>query len=383
MNSDSLFEEIRPLRDHEVKSTIQSLINDEQFVKSMSSGLKGLMTWEELKQNLLKIENVFQFQAYVIRPLICQLAEKTVTELYTINWEKSGKSKSNLIISNHRDIILDSAFLNISMIKFGMPTTEIAIGDNLLIYQWIRDVVRLNKSFIVKRGVSVRQMLETSKQLSDYIHNTITENSQSIWLAQREGRAKDSNDRTQTSLLKMLSLHDSAHLKETLSELNILPLALSYELDPCDFLKAKEFQLKRDNPEYKKTKADDLENMMTGLTGYKGRVSLKFGNDINPKIAELGDINDKATILETIAHAIDAEIFSNYVFYPFNYIAYDEMIGTKTCKNKYSDEDVNRFNKYMDAQLAKIDIPNKDDKFLRERMVEMYGNPVRNFLELK
>ncbi len=383
MNFDSLFEDIRPLRDHEIKSTIQSLINDEQFVKAISSGLKGLMAWDDFKQNLLRVENVYQFQANIIRPFICQLVEKTVTELNTHNFERSENSKGNLIISNHRDIILDSAFLNISRIKFGLPTTEIAIGDNLLIYQWIRDVVRLNKSFIVKRSVSVRQMLETSKHLSDYIHNTITEYNQSIWLAQREGRAKDSNDRTQISLLKMLSLHNSAHLKETLSQLNILPLALSYELDPCDFLKAKEFQLKRDNPGYKKTQADDLENMMTGLMGFKGRVSLKFGHEINSKIAELGDISDKATILEKIAHAIDAEIFSNYVFYPFNYVAYDEMTGSASCRNKYTDEDVTKFNKYMEGQLAKINIPGKDEKFLRERMVVMYGNPVKNFLELQ
>ncbi|HHT30683.1 1-acyl-sn-glycerol-3-phosphate acyltransferase, partial [Petrimonas mucosa] len=288
----------------------------------------------------------------------------------------------HLYISNHRDIVLDAAFLNILLFDRGTDTCEIAIGDNLLIYRWITDLVRLNKSFIVKRGVSVREMLDTSRHLSEYIFDTIANRRQSVWIAQREGRAKDSDDKTQTSLLKMLTLHNSAKPSEALRSLDIVPLAITYEFDPCDYLKAKEYQLKRDNPEYRKSQADDIENMRTGIMGYKGRVSFSFGNRINDTLSQIDPETGRSEVLEIAREAIDREIYRNYVFFPINYVAYDLMEKSNTFSAHYTDKDRQFFENYIAGQIAKIEIPGKDHAFLREKLVEMYGNTVKNFVSV-
>lgn len=312
-----------------------------------------------------------------------QIIAKTTDGVSAVGIDNLEKEESYLFISNHRDIVLDAALLNIMFFDNDRNTSEIAIGDNLLIYPWITDLVRLNKSFIVKRKVSIREMLATSKQLSEYIYDTINRRNQSIWLAQREGRSKDSDDRTQGSLLKMLTLYDRTEPLKALQALNIVPLALSYEYDPCDYLKAKEFQQKRDNPEHVKSQSDDIENMRTGITGYKGKVVFSFGNPINEKLEETTDNVEKSDVLSFVSKSIDTEIFRSYYFFPINWVAYDMMMGTINHSDKYSDSDVENFNSYLDRQIDKIDLPNKDYNFLRGKIIEMYGNTVKNQLSVK
>lgn len=312
-----------------------------------------------------------------------QIIAKTTDGVSAVGIDNLKKEESYLFISNHRDIVLDAALLNIMFFDNDRNTSEIAIGDNLLIYPWITDLVRLNKSFIVKRKVSIREMLATSKQLSEYIYDTINRRNQSIWLAQREGRSKDSDDRTQGSLLKMLTLYDRTEPLKALQALNIVPLALSYEYDPCDYLKAKEFQQKRDNPEHVKSQSDDIENMRTGITGYKGKVVFSFGNPINEKLEETTDNAEKSDVLSFVSKSIDTEIFRSYYFFPINWVAYDMMMGTINHSDKYSDSDVENFNSYLDRQIDKIDLPNKDYNFLRGKIIEMYGNTVKNQLSVK
>lgn len=312
-----------------------------------------------------------------------QIIAKTTDGVSAVGIDNLEKEESYLFISNHRDIVLDAALLNIMFFDNDRSTSEIAIGDNLLIYPWITDLVRLNKSFIVKRKVSIREMLATSKQLSEYIYDTINRRNQSIWLAQREGRSKDSDDRTQGSLLKMLTLYDRTEPLKALQALNIVPLALSYEYDPCDYLKAKEFQQKRDNPEHVKSQSDDIENMRTGITGYKGKVVFSFGNPINEKLEETTDNVEKSDVLSFVSKSIDTEIFRSYYFFPINWVAYDMMMGTINHSDKYSDSDVENFNSYLDRQIDKIDLPNKDYNFLRGKIIEMYGNTVKNQLSVK
>jgi hypothetical protein len=274
------FRNIRPLLDSEVPETVARLIADEGFKRAVEPIMKPL-SWEQFSGIVTRCKSKDDFQAQIIHPLLKQLIHQTTTKMVGTGWENIKKENSYLFISNHRDIVLDAAFFNILLFDKQFQTTEIAIGDNLLIHPWITDLVRINKSFIVKRSVSVREMLKVSRQLSNYIHHTINQRAQSIWIAQREGRAKDSNDKTQTSLLKMLTLHDSAKPLEMLHQLSIVPLSISYEYDPCDFLKAKEFQLKRDATGHKKTEADDIENMGTGIMGFKGRVVFRLGECIN------------------------------------------------------------------------------------------------------
>lgn len=270
--------------------------------------------------------------------------------------------------------MLDSAFLDVLLNKHGYPTTvEIGIGDNLLIYPWIKRLVRMNKAFTVRRGLTAHEMMRSSQLMSSYIHYAVTQKKENIWIAQREGRAKDSDDRTQESVLKMMAMGGD------LKELNIVPLTISYEYDPCDYLKAQEFQQKRDNPGFKKSKQDDLDNMKTGIFGYKGRVHYHCGTPINQWLDEVKDL-PKNEFFKAVAERMDKEIHSHYCLYPCNYIALDELEGNKTYADQYADADVQRFNEYLAGQLAKINIPNKDEAFLRERLLTMYANPLRNYL---
>ncbi len=376
------FDDIRPLHDNEVPSAVKSLINDLYFRRAVEPMIKPI-SWEIFSGAMLACKSVNDFQGTIIYPFMKQLIAKTTSELTGIGFDDLKNGSSHIFISNHRDIVLDAAFLNILFFDEKINTSEIAIGDNLLIYPWITELVRLNKSFIVKRGVSVREMLDTSRHLSEYIFDTIVNRNQSIWIAQREGRAKDSDDKTQTSLLKMLTLYNSSKPVEALKSINIVPLSITYEFDPCDFLKAKEYQLKRDNPEHKKSQADDIENMRTGIMGFKGKVFFKFGKQINDELSQIGTEANRTQILESAANAIDTEIYKNYVFFPMNYIAYDLMENSNKFIDKYTEEDKVAFDKYIDGQIVKIDIPNKDYDFLREKLIEMYGNTVKNFVSVK
>ncbi len=376
------FDDIRPVFDVEVKHVIGRLLDDEAFANAVKP-IIAPMTWDMFVGAIQSCDTVYEFQRNIVYPFVKQIIERTTDELSAVGVENFDKNNGNLFISNHRDIVLDAAFLNILFFDNDMDTSEIAIGDNLLVYPWITDLVRLNKSFIVKRKVSVREMLATSKQLSEYIYDTIKRRNQSIWLAQREGRAKDSNDRTQTSLLKMLTLYDRSKPFEALKSLNIVPLALSYEYDPCDYLKAKEFQQKRDNPNHVKSKADDIENMITGISGHKGRVVFSFGNPLNNNSSDFSDITNNSELLSSIGNYIDKEIFMNYHFYPINYIAYDMMMGSAEHSDKYTSSDVDSFNKYIEEQISKVELPNKDVEFLRGKIIEMYGNTLKNHLSIK
>ncbi len=380
--NNDIFNDIRPYLDSEVPEAIAQLLVDNNFRKIVEPIIKP-HTWEQFSALLMQSKTKFDFQKTVVYPIMKRLIEKTTTELNSSNWENIDKSKARLFISNHRDIVLDAAFFNILLFDNESDTTEIAIGDNLLVYPWIEKLVRINKSFIVKRSVSVRQMLEVSGQLSNYINNTINNRNQSIWLAQREGRAKDSNDKTQISLLKMLVLNNRANPIDALKQLNITPLSISYEYDPCDFLKAKEFQLKRDNADYKKSQADDLENMYTGIVEFKGRVNFKLGNPINSQLIEIPSETGRGEILQTVADIIDKEIYLNYTFYPINYVAYDLMTRSNSFNSQYSDEDKTKFEQYLNTQIARINIPNKDVDFLRMKIIEMYGNTVKSYLDVK
>ncbi len=380
METTHLFDDIRPLHDHEVAETIASLLDDFYFRRAVEPFIKPF-TWEQFSAGMGSCHSKHDFQRNIIYPVMHKLIERTTTEMNGYGWDNIGRENNQLFISNHRDIVLDAAFLNMLMFDKEKPTTEIAIGDNLLIYPWIEKLVRLNKSFIVKRGVSVRQMLEVSTLLSRYIHHTVYGRKQPVWIAQREGRAKDSDDKTQVSLLKMLTLYDSAHPLDALKQLRITPLSISYEQDPCDFLKAKEFQLKRDNPSHKKSNADDIENMLTGIMGFKGRVHFRFGNCINPLLDALPADTPRNEVLEKAAGIIDREIYSNYSFFPFNYVAYDRMSNSDRFASEYTTDDEQQFDGYLQNQINKIEIPNKDETFLRKKMIEMYGNTVKNSLQ--
>ena len=371
------FDEIRPYEPEEMKQAFEDLLSDRQFIVVM----KGFAPWvpKSVRNGLLRlafkgVKSPLDFQKRFMKPVVKYIIRKH-TDGCTFDDARIKNSQLRFtFVSNHRDIVLDSAFLDVKLVEAGYPTTvEIGIGDNLLIYPWIKRLVRMTKAFTVRRGLSLRETLAASQLMSRYIHFAVTQKKENLWIAQREGRAKDSNDRTQDAVLKMLAMGGE------LKELNIVPLTISYEFDPCDYLKAQEFQQKRDNPGFKKSRQDDLDNMKTGIFGYKGRVVYRTAASINTWIDELADL-PKSEFFKAVAERMDTEIHKGYELFPCNYIALDMLNGDQANSAHYTAADKQRFETYLSGQLAKIIIDHKDETFLRERMLTMYANPLRNHL---
>lgn len=376
------FEDIRPLNQDEVQAAIEELLASEEFRHALRY-VKPDLDWDQLSAAMRACKTKEQFKSTLAYDAVMTVAKKTTFSLTISGRSRLPEGKpACTFISNHRDIVLDASFLNVMLYDVGYGMTQVAIGDNLLIRPWIKTFVRLNNSFIVKRGVSVRQMLEVSGTLSAYINHTIKDTKESIWIAQREGRAKDSNDRTQPSVLKMLCMAGGKDIIGNLKSLNLVPVAISYEFDPCDYLKAQEFQLKRDNPEYHKTQRDDLLNMETGILNNKGRVHFTISQLINDQLDQLDPNMDRNELFAAVASIIDKEIYRHYRFYPNNYVAYDLLSSTRRFSDHYGLKDKKAFEEYLQKQLDKIVIPNKDENFLRKKILEMYANPLKNFLAL-
>lgn len=376
------FEDIRPLNQDEVQAAIEELLASEEFRHALRY-VKPDLDWDQLSAAMRACKTKEQFKSTLAYDAVMTVAKKTTFSLTISGRSRLPEGKpACTFISNHRDIVLDASFLNVMLYDVGYGMTQVAIGDNLLIRPWIKTFVRLNNSFIVKRGVSVRQMLEVSDTLSAYINHTIKDTKESIWIAQREGRAKDSNDQTQPSVLKMLCMAGGKDIIGNLKSLNLVPVAISYEFDPCDYLKAQEFQLKRDNPEYHKTQRDDLLNMETGILNNKGRVHFTISKLINDQLDQLDPNMNRNELFAAVASIIDKEIYRHYRFYPNNYVAYDLLSGTRRFSDHYGLKDKRTFEEYLQKQLDKIVIPNKDENFLRKKILEMYANPLKNFLAL-
>lgn len=377
----SKFDEIRPLNNDEVKEAIEGLVVNPEVKRALTYIMPDL-NWEELTQKMRSFKTKEEFKSVLAHQIVMAIAKKSTFSLSVSGRSRLTPGDCYTFISNHRDIVLDASFLNVMLYDVGYGMTQVAIGDNLLIRPWIETVVRLNNSFIVKRGVTGRQILEASALLSAYIHHTIKETKESVWIAQREGRAKDSDDRTQASIIKMLNMGGDKDLLSNIMELNIAPVSITYEYDPCDYLKAKEFQQRRDNPDFSKSPKDDLISMETGILGYNGRVHFTLGNPINKKLAKLDKDMDKTMLINTIATEIDSEIFMHYRFYPGNYVAYDMLMQTNRFADSYSAKDKITFETYLQDQLNKIELPDKDEAFLRTKMLEMYSNPLKNHLSV-
>lgn len=375
------FDEIRSLYPEEVPAAMQKLVVEKPFMKVVST-LFPLMPKEQLKQKLLSFKDADALQKEMVYPFLQYLEANMTTGITLTGVENIDKNTNYFYISNHRDIILDSALFCGKLLENKMDTVEIAIGDNLLIIPWIEQFVRINKSFIVQRGLTARQVLESSKRLSAYLRHVLYDKKSSLWIAQREGRAKNSDDRTQESLLKMFNLEGNSNsVVENLKALNICPLSISYEYDPCDFLKAKEFQQKRDNPEHKKSQQDDLINMQTGVMGFKGQVVYHMAGCINDELDEIAKLtSNRNEQIHLIAKLIDKHIHKNYTIYPINKIAYDELFGDSEFAKNHTISEKKIYEEYIDKQIRKIEIENKDREFLRRKIVEMYANPLKNYL---
>ena len=313
---------------------------------------------------------LFFVDAFISLPILRRMKRRTTTSMtleYHGDREQIEKDirQGAFFMTNHRDICMDSAWLTYLLCFRYRIHPYIGIGNNLFGKWWIEHVVRTLRAFVVIRNGNFREQIENAKLLSEYIHYQ-RKRGKSIWLAQREGRAKDGNDVTQPGVLKMLTI-DSKNFLESIKELNICPVSISYEYDPCDYLKAREMQLKRDNPDWKKSREDDIESMSVGMKGRKGKVVYRLTTSINPEIDKAIAANpellnmSKNEQIQFVCNLIDQHIHAAYEMY----------------------ERGEKFDQYIEGQLAKINIPNKDENFLREKLYEMYDNQVKNYEKAK
>lgn len=375
------FDPIRPFEPDELPDVFDRLLQNEQFC-SVLAYLYPDVPKEALAAKMHACKDNLDFQKTFCYGFLVQLLAR-LSKGCDIDIASLDTDSRYTFISNHRDIVLDSALLDKLLIDAGFNTTcEIAIGDNLLKLPWVKDLVRVNKSFIVERALSMREMLMASKRLSEYMHFVIAEKNDNVWIAQREGRAKDSNDRTQEAILKMMVMGGEGSIINRLKQLHLVPLAISYEYDPCDYLKAAELQARRDNPCWQKGPMDDVTSMQTGIMGYKGHIHYQCADCIDSYLDTIPADTPKTELFRLIADHIDRQIFAGYRLYPNNYVALDLLHGDSAHADHYTAEDKAQFEAYLKGQLDKIEMKGKDDAYLREQMLKMYANPAINQMGL-
>jgi hypothetical protein len=370
------FEVIRPYIDEEINPAIQRVISNPLF-KGVVNYLYEGQNYDEVVERFRKIDTVEGFQKAFSDHAVKRTLEKTANGLTSAGADKLDTSKGYLFVANHRDIVLDSAIMQILLLQNGHHTSQITFGSNLMSSDFIVDLGKLNKMFTFYRGGSRIEQYQNAMLHSAYIKHTIKNKNESIWIAQRDGRTKNGDDRTQTGLLKMFSL-GSKDICEALVDLNIVPLTISYEYEPCDVFKVKEAYFSEPG-KYVKAPNEDFDSVMYGITKYKGKIHMEFGVPMNEFIRNLSktpiDQNEKAFL---IAQEIDRQIHLNYKLNGVNYIAYDLFNASNIYLNKkYIQDEVNQFENYIAQKLLMID---GDKVKLRDYFIKMYANPVVNYL---
>lgn len=367
------FEDIRPYHDDEYQSVINKLLTKDEFFRAIKSYFPEY-TDEQISTLFHTCSGIRDFQQKVVSAIVDKIISQSVTSLNYSGLEALDRDRTYLFMSNHRDIVLDSALLNYGLNKAGFNTSEIAIGSNLLSIDWVRDLARINKSFIVKRNLSNQDMLEASKTLSAYIDHALHIKKESVWIAQREGRAKDGNDKTNPGLLKMLGLGVDKPLLQHLINLHIIPVSISYEYDPCDYLKIPELTAREKGEAYLKQAGEDVKHMICGIQGKKGQVQLTFGSPIQEALKELESIRNRNEQLRQVSHIIDQQIYRNYRLWPTNYIAADLLKGKRDFEQFYTASEREEFLKYVTDRLTSF----SDSHLSKKLFLEMYANPVFN-----
>lgn len=371
------FDDIRPYHDSEVPVVIERLAQNPTFTEVIQYVFPEI-TEAGIKEMLKKISTVEDFQREISRPGIRKLVESTSDSVEVSGMENIDTNTCYLFISNHRDIILDSALLNVVLLENGHRTTQTAIGNNLLSSPLITDLTKINKNFVVLRNAAAREFYENSMRLSNYIAYNIKGGHSSIWIAQREGRTKDGLDKTQPGLLKMLSIGCDEPLRHCFADLKVTPVAISYEQDPCDTLKIPELKAVSRDQKYEKAADEDLRSILTGLTSHKGRIHLSIGKTIDAQdlevMADFPNLNDKLRIL---GEMIDQQIFQLYKLWPSNYMAYDLLYGDREAATEYSNDDLCAFELRMKKRLKAAGLTQDEDYTW---LLKMYANPVRNML---
>lgn len=373
----SKFDEIRSFHDCEVNEAVQSIIRH-PMMKALMNFTFPNVDEKILSEQLKNTDSIYDFQKNFISHTIRKILETSSQGLTTSGFDKLDKNTSYLFVSNHRDIILDTSLLNLVLLDEGYIMTSSAIGDNLVQQNFLHILAKLNRNFLVQRGLSLREQLKSSQLMSEYIFQLLTRENRSVWIAQREGRTKDGKDATQQGVLKMLAMATgNTSLPEFFKNLRIVPLSISYEYDPTDVLKMPQLLAKQNDEVYVKSKDEDFNTMMSGVLGQKKRIHLHAGNVINEELNDIAvNFDNKNKQLQAIAQIIDDSVIDNYKLWPTNYIAYDLLNKTELFSEKYTNKEKQLFERRLEMRI------NIDDETLRNGFLSMYANPVVSKMKL-
>lgn len=377
MTDTFMFEDTRPYTDEEVPAAIHRIATNPSF----DFIVKYLFPNADLanfKKEFLTIQSTREFQIKVMDKAIWSIVNKTSTGLTQNGLEKLYDNRKRMFISNHRDILLDAAILQILLVQHQIDTSEITFGSNLMRGDLVIDIGKINKMFKIERGGNIRTFYKSSLEVSRYMRYAINEKHQSVWIAQRNGRTKDGDDKTEIGVLKMFSLSSDKPFIDNLEELNITPIAISYEYEPCDFQKATELFISK-YQKYEKSPNEDLESILHGITQFKGGISLSICDEISHD--ELVECNrmDKNEKFNQLGKLIDERIYNNYKLFKTNYIAYDLLHNTEIYADHYTVDEKKDFIQYMEDGLRTINLPFDE---LKSIFLSIYANSVINIEHL-
>lgn len=369
----SEFEKIEPFHDKDINPALKRITEAPEF-NYIASFVFPDNNIEEVKNILNSINTANEFQKKFMHKAVRRVVEESADGLTYEGFDKLNADIPYLFIANHRDIVLDSAILQVLLVEHNIPTTEISLGSNLMISPFIVDFAKVNKMYIVYRGGTRLELLKNAKILSAYIRYAITEKKSSIWIAQKNGRTKNGYDKTEEALLKMLNLSGEGDFLENFSELHIVPLIISYEYEPCGLFKVNELYQSKD-AEYIKKPGEDLNSIITGFTQYKGHIHLCAGTPVCSQLNNFSSDNSHNESIKNLAKHIDSEIYNKYKLWKTNYIAYDVLNNLSEYSDFYTEDEKKCFLDFITTEINKI---NGDKVNLKQIYLEMYANPVFN-----
>lgn len=373
----SKFDVIRPFYDTEVNQGIKEIINHPMMKALMQFSFPDLdeTTW---KNQLLRTHSIRDFQCNFIYHSIQKVLEKSSDGLTTSGFEQLEKNTAYLFVSNHRDIILDTSLLNVALFDHGLVMTASAIGDNLVKKDFLLKLSKLNRNFLIQRALSPRELLQSSKLVSEYMQQLLLRENRSVWIAQREGRTKDGNDQTQQGVLKMIAMAaEDENPLDYFKKIKIVPVSISYEYDPTDILKLPQLLAQANNEHYIKEKNEDFITLLSGIMGQKKRIHIAIGKTLDNELDVIKSQNETINKqLQAVAHLLDEAIIKQYKLWPTNYIAYDLLNNTSTFSDKYTPSEKQLFERRFELKL------DTSNNTLIESFLSMYANPVLNKLKL-
>lgn len=371
------FEFTRPYNDSEIPAAVARVAGN-PFFDNIVHYLFPNQNTEEIRQQFLKVTTIKDFQQQYMLHAINSILRQTSTGLESSGFEQLDKEHNYMFIANHRDILLDAAILQILLDKNGLDTSEITFGSNLMQGGLVIDIGKMNKMFRIVRGGSVHDFYKNSLEVSSYMRYALLEKKQSVWIAQRNGRTKNGDDHTEIAVLKMFSISSSKPFIENMGELNITPIVISYEYEPCDFLKTQELYISQ-YQRYIKEPGEDLNSIMKGIKQQKGGISVSVAPTISMEELQYCDKFDKNDKFTQLAKLIDQRVYSHYKLWKTNYIAFDMVEGGEKYAHKYTPEEKKAFEEYMNKGLRSL-VGEADE--LRNIFLNIYANPVRNSLQL-